>query len=213
MQLRQGLLLAIPLLAASCATEQETLRTAPSEATYITRAEIERVNASPGVDRNIRVIDIGHENFAVGIVRRGRTVNGVAIDRPPGGSGAQPDGACGETREDTPPDGVAGGITHDAQTEGYLILSGRGTMFTGGRLVNGRHFALAELNGPTCIGTAYGVTVAAVEEGDVIIIPAGVVHGWSDVADHVSYLTFRPSPDILEAGWTHPALREEIEAH
>ena len=206
----QGLLIASALLISACATAHDAGQTAPADATYITRAQIERVNASPGVDRNIRVIDIGHENFAVGVVRRGRTVNGVAVDRPPGGSGAQPDGACGQLLESAPPEGVAGGITHDAQTEGYLILSGSGTMFTGGHLVNGRHFALAELNGPTCIGTAYGVTIREVEEGDVIIIPAGVVHGWVDVPNHVDYLTFRPSPGILEAGWVHPAIREQI---
>jgi hypothetical protein len=116
---------------------------------------------------------------------------------------------CGQVLENAPPEGVAGGITHDAQTEGYLILSGGGTMFTGGRLVNGRHFALAELNGPTCIGTAYGVTVTAVAQGDVIIIPAGVVHGWTEVPDHVDYVTFRPSPGILEAGWVHPLIQAD----
>jgi mannose-6-phosphate isomerase-like protein (cupin superfamily) len=28
-------------------------------------------------------------------------------------------------------------ITHDSQTEGYYILSGGGTLITGGRIVNG----------------------------------------------------------------------------
>jgi len=42
-------------------------------------------------------------------------------------------------------------------------------------------------------------------------VPAGVVHGWIDVPDHVTYISFRPSPGILEAGWKHPQLREEAE--
>lgn len=209
MRLTTALLLASFLCAAQAAAQEDNRSAAPDRATYITREEIELVNAAPGTDRNIRVVDIGHENFAVGIVHRGRTENGVELERARTRAAAQPDGACGERFESLPPGGVAGGITHDAQTEAYLILSGGGTMFTDGRLANGRHFALAELNGPTCIGTAYGVTVRSVKQGDVIVIPAGVVHGWVDIPDHVDYLSFRPSPGILSAGWIHPALRQE----
>jgi hypothetical protein len=43
---------------------------------------------------------------------------------------------------------------------------------------------------------------------DVIIVPAGVVHGWFDIPEHVDYLSFRPSPGILTAGWVHPVLRK-----
>jgi hypothetical protein len=82
-------------------------------------------------------------------------------------------------------------------------------MFTGGYLANGREYAQADLNGPTCIGTAYGATVRSVEAGDIVIVPAGTVHGWIDVPDHVDYISFRPSPGILEAGWVHPAVGEE----
>src|SRR3954467_13742759 len=42
-------------------------------ATYITDEEVKAVNALPGVDRTIRVVDIGPENFAVGIIHRGAT--------------------------------------------------------------------------------------------------------------------------------------------
>ncbi|MBZ5559122.1 MAG: hypothetical protein LAO77_17765, partial [Acidobacteriia bacterium] len=42
----------------------------PTAATYITDEEVKAVNALPGVDRQIRVVDIGSENFAVGIVHR-----------------------------------------------------------------------------------------------------------------------------------------------
>ena len=47
-----------------------------------------------------------------------------------------------------------------------------------------------------------------VKPGDIIIVPAGVVHGWLDIPDHVDYLSFRPSPGILTAGFTHPVLRK-----
>ena len=42
-------------------------------ATYITDEEVKQVNALPGIDRTIRVVDIGPENFAVGIIHRGAT--------------------------------------------------------------------------------------------------------------------------------------------
>ena len=39
-----------------------------------------------------------------------------------------------------------------------------------------------------------------VKVGDIIIIPAGVPHGWTKIPDHVDYLSFRPHPDrVLEA--------------
>jgi mannose-6-phosphate isomerase-like protein (cupin superfamily) len=106
-----------------------------------------------------------------------------------------------------PPGGTAGLISHDNQTEGYYIVSGGGTLMTGGYLVNGRHQLSADLNGPTCGGTTYGdITKKVVKTGDIIVIPAGVPHGWTDIGDHVDYLSFRPSPNILTAGFVHPVL-------
>src|SRR5882672_10818141 len=48
-------------------------QTKPTAATYITDEDVKAVNALPGVDRTIRVVDIGPENFAVGIIHRGAT--------------------------------------------------------------------------------------------------------------------------------------------
>jgi len=106
----------------------------------------------------------------------------------------------------------AGGTTqmfhHENQTEGYLITSGSGVLMTGGYVVNGRRGLSPDLNGPTCSGLVFGdITKQVVSEGDIIVIPAGVPHGWTDIPDHVDYLTFRPSPGILTAGWTSPAIR------
>jgi len=47
-----------------------------------------------------------------------------------------------------------------------------------------------------------------VKAGDIIIVPAGVVHGWLDIPEHVDYLSFRPSPGILTTGWVHPVLKK-----
>src|SRR5260221_744291 len=41
--------------------------------TYITDEEVKAVNALPGVDRTIKVVDIGPENYAVGVIHRGAT--------------------------------------------------------------------------------------------------------------------------------------------
>src|SRR2546427_5337548 len=42
----------------------------PKAASYITDEEVKKVNAEPGVDRTIRVVDIGNENYAVGVIHR-----------------------------------------------------------------------------------------------------------------------------------------------
>ena len=193
-------------------------KTKPTTATYITKEEIDIVNSQgQGTDRNIRVVDIGHENFSVGIIHRGKTVNGVAVPvagraanaAPAAGRGAAPPAEpCGRQMATPPPGGSAGGITHDSQTEGYYIVSGGGTMYTDGYIVNGRHNPSPDLNGPTCGGMAYNVVKKVVKPGDIVIVPAGVVHGWLDIPEHVDYLSFRPSPSILTAGFVHPVLRK-----
>jgi hypothetical protein len=189
-------------------------------ATYITKEEIDLVNQQGrGTDRNVRTVDIGHENFSIGIIHRGKTVNGAMVPAagaargaaPAAGRGNAPAPAptpCGRQMATAPAGGSAGGIIHDSQTEGYYIVSGGGTMITDGYIVNGRHNLSPDLNGPTCGGMAYETVKKVVKAGDIIIVPAGVVHGWLDIPEHVDYLSFRPSPGILTAGWVHPVLKK-----
>ncbi|MCU1382153.1 MAG: hypothetical protein JWL71_850, partial [Acidobacteria bacterium] len=122
---------------------------------------------------------------------------------------------CGEQSTAPVTGGTAGAIAHDQQTEGYLIVSGSGTLVTGGKIVNGRRSppdseVTKVLNGPSCSGTTVGgdVVKKMVKTGDIIIIPAGVPHGWSDIPEHVDYLSFRPSARVLEAGYVNPALKK-----
>ena len=185
-------------------------------ATYITKEEVDIVNKQPGGDRQIKVVDIGHENFAVGIVHRGATGAPAAG----GGGGAARANTpapepCGEKSATAPPAGAPNGLTHDSQTEGYYIVSGGGTMVTGGHIVNGRRSAsdsavTRELNGPSCSGPVVGsdVVIRDVKVGDIIIIPPNTVHGWVNIPDHVDYLSFRPSVGVLTAGYVHPALKK-----
>jgi hypothetical protein len=218
-----------------------------TSATYITDEEVKTVNALPGVDRTIRVVDIGPENFAVGVIHRGATAaagrgtgagggaatgSGAAAGggagrgagggagaagagRGAGGGAAAQGEPCGEQSTSPTTGGAPGMIAHDQQTEGYLIISGGGTLITGGKIVNGRKSGpdaevTKVLNGPSCSGTAVGADIVrkVVKTGDIIIIPAGVPHGWTEIGDHVDYLSFRPSARVLEAGYVNPALKK-----
>jgi mannose-6-phosphate isomerase-like protein (cupin superfamily) len=193
----------------------------PKAATYITDEEVKTVSALPGIDRTIRVVDIGPENFAIGIIHRGATggaargtAAGAGAARGAAAGGAAPV-PCGEPSTAPLTGATPGTIAHDQQTEGYLIVSGGGTLVTGGHIVNGTKSppegdVTKILNGPSCSGSTVGADVVkrVVKTGDIIIIPAGVPHGWTDITDHVDYLSFRPSARVLEAGYVNPAIKK-----
>ena len=192
-------------------------------ATYITAEQVKMVNALPGVDRQIVNVDVGNTNLAVGVVHRGRT------GAPPAGAGGAAAGGggvapaapaaapepCGE--KGTVPQGSPTGLWHQGQTETYLIISGSGTLVTGGRVMNGRKSAPESqvtkvLNGPSCSGSIVGddVVKRVVNVGDIIIIPAGTPHGWAEIPDHVDYLTVRPDPQrTIPELYTNPALKKQ----
>ena len=184
----------------------------PKGATYITDAEIKAVAATPASDRTIKVVDIGPENLAVGVVHRDALKAAARATGSSAAAAAPAGDRCGEQMSG-PPSGPSG-TTHDQQTEGYYILSGSGTLATGGHIVNGRRSAADSdttkiLNGPSCSGTIAGTDMVTrlVKPGDVVIVPAGVPHGWIEIPEHLDYLSFRPSARVLEAGYTHPAIR------
>jgi hypothetical protein len=202
------------LLASSASVAQ-----GPKAATYITDAQVKSVNSLPGVDRQIVSVDIGKLNEAVGVIHRGPTTTAAAGRGAAAAAAVAPipaAQACGEQASAAPAGATAGGISHDHQTETYIILSGSGTLVTGGRIVNGRKSAPESdvtkvLNGPSCSGQIAGddVVKRVVNPGDIIIIPATVPHGWTDIADHVDYLSVRPDPDrVLPAGYVNPALKK-----
>jgi len=72
----------------------------PTAATYITKEEVDKVNATPGVDRTIKVVDIGPEHYSVGIIHRGATPAAGAGGGGRAGGGAAGGGACGTGRGD-----------------------------------------------------------------------------------------------------------------
>ena len=213
----------IGMLAAAFVTcvSAVALAQSPHAATYITDEEVKLINASPGVDRQIVNVDIGKSNLAVGIIHRGKTGAPAAGAATATAPAATPSAAaavepCGVRAAAPPPAGTASGISHEGQTETYIIVSGGGTLVTGGRIVNGRKSGPESsvtrvLNGPSCSGFIDGADVVkkVVKTGDIIIIPAGVPHGWTDIGDHVDYLSVRPDPDrVIPAPYVNPLIKK-----
>jgi len=163
----------------------------PNIAFDITKAEIDLVlkNAPPSPpDRQLRVVDMGKYNMGIGIIHRGPT-------------------------NDKPGDPISV-LYHDYTAETYIILSGSGVVTTGGVIDNRRASTGVPnvMNGPSGIGTAgAGAYSRKVQEGDIIIIPTNVAHGWSQITDHVTYLSIRPDPDrVLPAGYVYPLLLKNL---
>jgi mannose-6-phosphate isomerase-like protein (cupin superfamily) len=156
-------------------------------ATDVLKAEIEAVLNAPegGADRQIKVVDVGKLNVAVGVLHRDRVTN---------------DG------------GPVRGIAHTQVTEVYYVLSGAGTLITGGTIVDAAPLpAESEVVevavGPSVFGRFEGGERRLISAGDVVVIPAGMLHGWVEVPDHVTYLSVRPDPDrVLPAGYVNPVL-------
>jgi mannose-6-phosphate isomerase-like protein (cupin superfamily) len=191
-------------------------------------------------DENARVMDIGDGwSMEVGVIHRGKQhVQTVAEANanPPAARGNAQAGArggaqagaargnaqaaagrgstqgapCGEQMANPPGDALHGAITHDNQVEGYYIVSGGGTAFIDGKLVNGRHSDSNPDGGPNGPGCGGGVAVGSrkveLKVGDVLIVPPGVIHGWYDIPDHVDYLSFRPSHGVMKNGWVNPTI-------
>jgi hypothetical protein len=161
----------------------------PMMAFDILKSDIDTLlkNAPPAVDQQLRVVDMGKYNLAVGIIHRGPT-------------------------NDKPGDPITGPY-HDYTAETYIILSGGGVLTTGGVMADKKPSPNYNiLNGPGGNGTAGpGAVSRRVGPGDVIIIPPGVLHAWSQIKDQVTYLSVRPDPDrTLPAGYVNPLLMKNV---
>ena len=159
--------------------------TAPQMAFDIPKTDVDTLlkNAPPAVDQALRVVDMGKYNLEVGIIHRGKT-------------------------NDKPGDPIAGPY-HDQTAETYIILSGGGILTTGGTLMDKKPSPNYNiLNGPGGNASAgAGAYSRKVGPGDIIIIPPGVLHAWSQITDQVTYLSVRPDPDrVLPAGYVNPLL-------
>jgi mannose-6-phosphate isomerase-like protein (cupin superfamily) len=188
----------------------------PTTATVITKDDIAKVStaeqASRTTDENSKVVDIGDGwSMEVGVIHRGstETPRPAAAPAAANAAAAAQRTPCGQQVATPPADAFKGALTHDNQTEGYYVVSGGGTAFIDGQVINGRHSDSnpdGGPNGPGCGGLSIGSRKVNLTVGDVLIVPPGVVHGWFDIPDHVDYLSFRPSHNVMKNGWVNPAI-------
>jgi mannose-6-phosphate isomerase-like protein (cupin superfamily) len=158
----------------------------------ITSAEIEAVlkhtgSEGAGVDRQIKVADLGSYKVGVGVLRRGPTKPGAPV----------------------------AAITHSQVTEVFYVISGSGTLVTGGVVDTDRPFPpetefVRLAVGPSSGGVFKGGDRRHIGPGDVVVVPAGVPHGFDDVTTELTYLSMRPDVvGVLPANYVHPALRKQ----
>ena len=155
-------------------------------ATDVTKSEIEatvrKTSTAAVSDQAIRVISINDEyNVGVGVVHRAKTAG----------------------RD------VGGGIEHSQITEVYHVISGNGTLVTGGTIQNSKEIpadnqVVTVLNGPSTNGgpVMNGVS-RKLAPGDVVIIPPNTPHWFSEITtDQIVYLVVRMDPKkVLPAGY------------
>ena len=157
----------------------------------ITSGEIQSVlsytgSEGAGTDRQIRVVDLGAYRLGVGVLHRTATRAGAPV----------------------------GAISHSNVAEVFYVLSGGGTLVTGGTVENERQYPpetefVRLAVGPSSGGTFKGGDRRRLAPGDVVIVPAGVPHGFDDVSDQITYLSVRPDlSGVLPVNYVHPALRK-----
>jgi mannose-6-phosphate isomerase-like protein (cupin superfamily) len=163
----------------------------PSPVVAISSGDINAVlrytgSEGAGTDRQIRVVDLGAYRLGVGVLHRGPTRAGAPV----------------------------GAISHSQVTEVFYIVSGSATLVTGGAIENERPFPpdtefVRLAVGPSSGGTFKQGERRHVAPGDVVVVPAGVPHGFDDIVDQITYLSIRPDLNgVLPAGYMHPVLRK-----
>ena len=135
----------------------------------------ERAVATGVADQQVRAVDIGKSNVDVGVVYRGKLAAADAAKSP-----------------------VA---EHDLVSEVYHVMDGEATLVTGADIVGAERRPASNnnvrnLNGPGSNGTSIRNPVTHhLKAGDVIVIPAGVGHWFTQIDDHIRYLIIRVDPD------------------
>src|ERR1700674_5315486 len=159
--------------------QQAASPTSSLPATYVSAADIQaNLSAAPNSATNplpnIRVVDAGRYNVAVGVIHRPQTPPGVVA-------------------------------VHFKVTEIYHVMDGAGTLVTGGTMVNAKtrpadSISVKFEDGPGASGTAIqGGVTRKVKAGDVVVIPAGVPHWFSEIEGSITYVVVRVDPTRLLA--------------
>jgi len=86
-------------------------------------------------------------------------------------------------------------LIHDYVTEIYEIVEGSGTMVSGGTLMDPKESDLTRVNaGMSHTGMHHGGESRKVKAKDVIIVPAGMAHRFSELDGPIVYLVYRFEP-------------------
>ena len=147
-------------------------------------ALVRKMAADSVGDQAIRIMSVNDKyNLAIGVVSRLKT-----------------------TAKKTP-----SAIEHSHITEIYHVISGSGTLVTGGMLKDSREIPANDetvtlLNGPSKEGSGIENGVSRkIGPGDVVIIPPNTPHWFSEIpTEKIVYLVMRVDPDkVLPAGYVH----------
>ena len=161
--------------------------TPPTGATDITRAEFATVlrsmNPDGVTDQQIKVVDIGQYNVAVGILHRSGRATQNAISH----------SAITE-------------VYYVIDGAGTFVTGG--TM-TNASPADPTGNTVKVLVGPSMNGAAItGGQSRRIAPGDVIVVPPGVAHWFSAIEKDLDYVVFRVDPNhVLPAGYMHQLLK------
>ena len=96
-------------------------------------------------------------------------------------------------------------IQHHKQSEVYRVMAGSGTLVTSANMVDSAALdpdghVVKNLTGPSDRGVIVDVENSQlIGEGDIVIIPAGVAHGFSEITEAITYMVVRVDPERLVA--------------
>ena len=94
-------------------------------------------------------------------------------------------------------------IQHHNQSEVYRVMSGVGILVTSTTLseltpLDPDGYVVTNLTGPSDIGLITEIENSQrVSAGDIVIIPAGVAHGFSEISEPITYMVVRVDPERL----------------
>lgn len=97
------------------------------------------------------------------------------------------------------------GIRHHKQSEVYRVMAGSGTLVTSKSMTESNElpadgFVVTNLVGPSDTGVIVEVEQSRViGTGDIVIIPAGLAHGFSEITEEITYMVVRVDPERLVA--------------
>jgi mannose-6-phosphate isomerase-like protein (cupin superfamily) len=99
--------------------------------------------------------------------------------------------------------GPISAIQHHKQSEVYRVMDGSGTLVTSASMAdavpldpNGQ--VVTNLTGPSDRGVIDVVESSQlISKGDIVIIPAGVAHGFSEITEPITYMVVRVDPERL----------------